>query len=62
MTIDATMPSPYLLAALFFAVAFIYSTIGLAGGSSYLALMALFIARVRLPLSSQISASTSTTA
>lgn len=34
--------SPYILAALFFIVAFIYSSVGLGGGSSYTALMAIF--------------------
>ena len=34
--------SPYLVAALFFIVALVYSTVGLAGGSSYTALMAIF--------------------
>jgi uncharacterized protein len=39
---DAIITSPYLLAALFFIVAFTYSSVGLGGGSSYTALMALF--------------------
>lgn len=34
--------SPYLLLVLFFIVAFIYSSIGLGGGSSYTALLAIF--------------------
>jgi uncharacterized membrane protein YfcA len=34
--------SPYLLAAFFLIVAFIYSAVGLGGGSSYTALMAIF--------------------
>jgi uncharacterized membrane protein YfcA len=34
--------SPYFIAALFFLVAFTYSSVGLGGGSSYTALMALF--------------------
>jgi len=34
--------SPYLLAAFFFVVAFAYSSVGLGGGSSYTALMAIF--------------------
>lgn len=34
--------SPYFLAALFFIVAFVYSSVGLGGGSSYTALMAIF--------------------
>ncbi len=39
---DINVESIYLLSALFFLVAFIYSSIGLGGGSSYTALMALF--------------------
>ncbi len=34
--------SPYVLAALFLVVAFVYSSVGLGGGSSYTALMAIF--------------------
>lgn len=34
--------SPYILAAMFFVVAFAYSSVGLGGGSSYTALMAIF--------------------
>lgn len=34
--------SPYVLAVLFFIVAFVYSSVGLGGGSSYTALMAIF--------------------
>lgn len=34
--------SPYLLAVFFFLVAFLYSSIGMAGGSSYTALLAIF--------------------
>ncbi len=34
--------SPYVLSPLFFAVAFTYSSVGLGGGSSYTALMAIF--------------------
>ena len=34
--------SPYFLAALFFIVAFVYSSVGLGGGSSYTALLAIF--------------------
>ena len=37
-----TITSPELLAVLFFVVAFAYSSVGLGGGSSYTALMALF--------------------
>jgi len=33
--------SPYILATLFFIVAFAYSSVGLGGGSSYTALMAI---------------------
>ena len=36
------IPSPFLLAVLFFIVAFTYSSVGLGGGSSYTALMAIF--------------------
>lgn len=36
------MSSPYMIAALFFVVAFAYSSVGLGGGSSYTALMAIF--------------------
>lgn len=39
---DIIIHSPYFLAFLFFAVAFIYSSVGLGGGSSYTALMAIF--------------------
>lgn len=39
---DVTITSPYFLATLFFIVAFIYSSVGLGGGSSYTALMAIF--------------------
>lgn len=39
---DAIITSPYFLAGLFFIVALIYSSVGLAGGSSYTALMAIF--------------------
>ena len=42
MQMDTITISPYLLAVLFFIVAFIYSSVGLGGGSSYTALMALF--------------------
>lgn len=38
---DMTIPSPYILAILFFIVAFTYSSVGLGGGSSYTALMAI---------------------
>ena len=39
---DLIIPSPYILAVLFFIVAFAYSSVGLGGGSSYTALMAIF--------------------
>ena len=39
---DIIIASPYFLAVLFFIVAFIYSSVGLGGGSSYTALMAIF--------------------
>jgi uncharacterized membrane protein YfcA len=39
---DELLISPYLLAVLFFFVAALYSSVGLGGGSSYTALMAIF--------------------
>ena len=39
---DTIIISPMLLAVLFFTVAFVYSSVGLGGGSSYTALMAVF--------------------
>ncbi len=39
---DAIIISPYILAGLFFIVAFTYSSVGLGGGSGYTALMAIF--------------------
>ena len=39
---DGITTSPYFLAGLFFIVALIYSSVGLGGGSSYTALMAIF--------------------
>ena len=39
---DMIIPSPYFLAVPFFIVAFTYSSVGLGGGSSYTALMAIF--------------------
>jgi uncharacterized membrane protein YfcA len=39
---ELTITSPYFLAVLFFVVAFTYSSVGLGGGSSYTALMAIF--------------------
>ncbi len=48
---DMTIPSPYILAVLFFIVAFTYSSVGLGGGSSYTALMAIFsINTLAIPL------------
>ncbi len=42
ITLDTINLSPYFLAGLFFIVAFTYSSVGLGGGSSYTALMAIF--------------------
>jgi hypothetical protein len=39
---DMIIPSPYFLAVLFLLVAFTYSSVGLGGGTSYTALMAIF--------------------
>lgn len=48
---DIVLASPYILAALFFVVAFIYSSVGLGGGSSYTALMAIFgITTLAIPM------------
>lgn len=48
---DIILPSPYILAFLFFIVAFTYSSVGLGGGSSYTALMAIFgFSAVAIPL------------
>lgn len=48
---DLIFTSPYFLAALFFIVAFIYSSVGLGGGSSYTALMAIFgISTLAIPM------------
>jgi uncharacterized membrane protein YfcA len=41
MSLDLILTSPWFLAALFFIVAFAYSSVGLGGGSSYTALMAI---------------------
>ena len=38
---DAVNLSPYVLSALFFLLAFAYSSVGLGGGSAYTALMAI---------------------
>lgn len=49
--IEAVLSSPYFLAALFFIVAFVYSSVGLGGGSSYTALMAIFgISSLAIPM------------
>ena len=51
MSIDLILASPYFLAALFFIVAFIYSSVGLGGGSSYTALLAIFgISTLAIPM------------
>ena len=51
MSIDLILASPYFLAALFFIVALIYSSVGLGGGSSYTALLAIFgISTVAIPM------------
>jgi len=43
--------SPYILSLLFFVVAFVYTSVGLAGGSSYIALMAIFgINAIAIPM------------
>ena len=48
---DIIITSPYFLAVLFFIVAFIYSSVGLGGGSSYTALMAIFgISALAIPM------------
>ncbi len=48
---DIIITSPYFLAFLFFVVAFIYSSVGLGGGSSYTALMAIFgISALAIPM------------
>lgn len=48
---DILLASPYFLAALFFIVAFIYSSVGLGGGSSYTALLAIFgISTLAIPM------------
>ena len=41
MTLDLILASPWFLPALFFIIAFAYSSVGLGGGSSYTALMAI---------------------
>ena len=38
---DVVLASPYFVAILFFIIAFAYSSVGLGGGSSYTALMAI---------------------
>ncbi|MEW6673870.1 MAG: sulfite exporter TauE/SafE family protein [Thermodesulfobacteriota bacterium] len=48
---ETIISSPYILAILFFIVAFTYSSVGLGGGSSYTALMAIFgIDAVAIPM------------
>lgn len=48
---DLIISSSYFLAALFFIVAFIYSSVGLGGGSSYTALLAIFgISTLAIPM------------
>lgn len=48
---EIILTSPYFLAFLFFIVAFAYSSVGLGGGSSYTALMAIFgISTLAIPL------------
>ncbi len=41
MEISELASSPYFLAAIFFVIAFVYSSVGLGGGSSYTAMMAI---------------------
>ena len=51
MSIDLIFASPYFLAALFFIIAFVYSSVGLGGGSSYTALLAIFgISTIAIPM------------
>ncbi|MFK5914431.1 MAG: sulfite exporter TauE/SafE family protein [Woeseiaceae bacterium] len=48
---DIILNSPYFLALLFFIVALVYSSVGLGGGSSYTALMAIFgISSLAIPM------------
>ena len=48
---DIIISSPYFLAILFFIVAFTYSSVGLGGGSSYTALLAIFgISTLAIPM------------
>lgn len=48
---DIIITSPYFLAFLFFIVAFVYSSVGLGGASSYTALMAIFgISSLAIPM------------
>jgi uncharacterized protein len=52
---DNIISSPFILAILFFIVAFAYSSVGLGGGSSYTALMAIFgINTLTIPMISLI--------
>jgi len=49
--VDIIITSPYFLAFLFFIVAFVYSSVGLGGASSYTALMAIFgISSLAIPM------------
>jgi len=41
LSLELILTSPWFLPALFFIVAFAYSSVGLGGGSSYTALMAI---------------------
>jgi len=41
MEISELVSSPYFIAAIFFVIAFVYSSVGLGGGSSYTAMMAI---------------------
>ena len=48
---DTGIPSPYILTILFLIISFIYSSVGLGGGSSYTALMAIFgLSTVAIPM------------
>ena len=55
MTFTEIITSPYFLALLFFAVAYVYSSVGLGGGSSYTALMAIVgLSKDSIPIISQV--------
>jgi uncharacterized membrane protein YfcA len=48
---DINISSPYLLPVIFFVVALVYSSVGLAGGSSYTALLAVFgVSTMAIPM------------